>query len=237
MSSAFVCCRCDAQFGWVAYLYFFSAYIILHYTFGVGLGGGVSCANNVLALAYLLCFYTTSSYVKISLSWCYVTRTSLDLMLRYVASLVLLIQLPAPSRYHLVDATRTYLDFMLRYVAFSCASYTTSSYVKISLRTWKVGNERSHDWKAHGPKSIILETQFFSRPGINCHVSTQWNCEIQSLKPCNLHMKWNMEHVHKGKKSTKCCKGLRNDSWDASQNSQKQWDRCSGRDLVFTAHV
>ena len=33
-----------------------------------GLGGGVGWANNVLALAYLLYFYTTSSYVKISLS-------------------------------------------------------------------------------------------------------------------------------------------------------------------------
>ena len=54
-------------------------------------------------------------------------------------SLVLLIQFPATGtlRYHLVDATskKTSWDLMLRYVAFSCTSYTISSYwyFKISL--------------------------------------------------------------------------------------------------------
>ena len=94
----------------------------------------------------------------------------------------------------------------------------------------KLANKRNHAWKAHGPKPMIVETQFIFRLGMNIYLSTQWNCEVQSLKPCNLHMKWNM--CTKGK-NTKCCKGLRNDSWDAWQNSQKQRDRYSGRDLVF----
>ena len=98
MYSFFVCCRCNAQFGWVAYLYFFSAYII--HLGWVWVGGWVGLITSLLLRTYFI-FYTISSYVKIFLSWCYVTRTS--------------------------------LDFMLRYVAFSCASCTTSSYVKISL--------------------------------------------------------------------------------------------------------
>ena len=195
----------------------------LQYTFGVGLGGGVGWANNVLALAYLLYFYTTSSYVKISLSWCYVTRTSLDLMLRYVA-----VEISLSWCY----VTRTSLDFMLRYVAFSCASYTTSSYVKISLPTCKVGKETQPWLKSTWSKvNNLRNIVFLVQESIFFHVSTQWNCEIQSLKPCSLHMKWNM--CTKGK-STKCCKGLRNVSWDALQNSQKQRDRHSVRDLKKT---
>ena len=89
----------------------------------------------------------------------------------------------------------------------------------------KLAKKRSYDWKTHGPKSIILDTQFF-RAGITCHFSTKWNCEIQSLKLCNLHFK-------RKEKDTKCCKGLRNDSWDARQSNQKQRDRYSGRDLVL----
>ena len=38
-----------------------------------GVGWGVDWGNNVLALAYLLNF----------ISWCYITRTSLDFVLRY----------------------------------------------------------------------------------------------------------------------------------------------------------
>ena len=81
---------------------------------------------------------------------------------------------------------------MLRYVAFSCASCTTSSYVKISLPTWKVGKETQPWLKSTWSKVNNLWNTVVFRPGINFPVSTHWNCEIQSLKPFNLHMKWNM---------------------------------------------
>ena len=78
---------------------------------------------------------TPSSYVKISLSSCYVTRISLYFMLRYVAFSCTSYTTSSYVKISLnwCYVTRTYLYFMLQNVAFSCASYTTSSYVKISL--------------------------------------------------------------------------------------------------------
>ena len=61
---------------------------------GVGWRGWVGVIMSLLLCACCVIRYdgfsctssTTSSYVKISLSWCYVTRTSLDFMLRYAQS-------------------------------------------------------------------------------------------------------------------------------------------------------
>ena len=160
-------------------------------------------------VAFSCTSYTISSYwyFKISLSWCYVTRTS--------------------------------LDFMLRYVAFSCASCTTSSYVKISLPTWKVGKE-TQPWlkstwsKVNNLRNTVFFVQesifMFPRSGIarfNSEPETSWNPVI-----CI----WNGTCAQR-EKSTKCCKSLRSDSWDAWQDSQEQRDRYSGRDLVFDGVV
>ena len=124
---------------------------------------------------------------------------------------------------------------MLCYVAFSCASYTTTSYVKISLPTWKVGKETQPWLKSTWSKVNNLGNTVFFRPGINFHVSTQWNWEIQSLKPCNLYI-WNGTCAQRGK-NTNCCKCLRNDSGDTWQNSQRHRDRYSRRDLVFATKL
>ena len=67
----------------------------------------------------------------------------------------------------------------------------------------KLANKRNDACKSHGPKPMILETRFSFRPGINIHLSMQWNCNIQSLKPCNLHMTWNM--CTKGNKHKVLC--------------------------------
>ena len=86
-------------------------------------------------VAFSCAAYTTSSYVEISLNWCYVTRTSLYFMLRCVAFSCASYTTSSYVEISLnwCYVTRTSVYFMLRYVAFSCASYTTSSYVKISL--------------------------------------------------------------------------------------------------------
>ena len=51
IDSAFVCCRCDAQFGWVAYLHFFSAYII---HLGWVWVGGVGLITSLLLRTYFI---------------------------------------------------------------------------------------------------------------------------------------------------------------------------------------
>ena len=55
MYSFFVCCRCNAQFGWVAYLYFFSAYII--HLGWVWVGGWVGLITSLLLRTYTLFLY------------------------------------------------------------------------------------------------------------------------------------------------------------------------------------
>ena len=120
---------------------------------------------------------------------------------------------------------------MLCYVAFSCASYTTTSYVKISLPTWKVGKETQPWLKSTWSKvnnlgnTVFFPVQesifMFPRSGIARFRA--WNPVI-----CI----WNGTCAQRGK-NTKCCKGLRNDSWDAWQNSQKHRDGYSRRDLDF----
>ena len=131
-------------------------FLCLRHTLGVGLGGGV-WANNVLVLAYLVdatsqehlensCYaillslvitsYTTSSFVNLSLRWCYVTRTSLDCMLRYVAFSCISYTTSSYIKLSLrwCCVTTTSWEFMLCYAAFSCTSSPTSSFVKLSLR-------------------------------------------------------------------------------------------------------
>ena len=66
-------------------------FLFLRHTLGVGLGGRVGWANNVLALAYLV-DGTSQKFLENS---CYTM----------LLSLVLLIQLSATLRYHFVDAT------------------------------------------------------------------------------------------------------------------------------------
>ena len=142
---------------------------------------------------------TTSNYVEISLSWCYVTRTFLDLMLRYAVFSCVSFTTSSYVKISLCwcYVTRTSLDFMLCYVAFFCVSFRTSSYVRVSLPTWKIGKETQPWLKNTWSKVNNFRNTFLFRPGNNFHVSTQWNCGIQSLKPV---IPYEMEHVHKGKK-------------------------------------
>ena len=132
-------------------------------------------------------------------------------------SLVLVIQLAATFRYHLVDATSQdcFLYFMLHYTAFSCDCYTTSSDVKISLSNLE---------------SMILLTLHFSSRN---QYSSFHAVELRDSEPETLSFTYEMEHVHKGKKAQSALTCLQNDSWDAWQNSQNQRDRYRGRDLVF----
>ena len=147
----------------------------------------------------------------------------------------------SPVRWHVLRCT-SHLYFNICYVTiFSFVNTCSPSFGETykegnaTFPTWIVGKETQRCLKSTWSKvNDLRNTVCFCRPGINIHLSTQWNCEIHSLKPCNLHMKWNM--CTKGKKH-KVLKGLRNDSWDAWQNSQKQRDRYSGRDLVFVLSV
>ena len=113
-------------------------YIVFAYIIHLGWVwvGWVGWANNVLALAYSLYFCTTSSYVRISVSWCCVTRFFLDFMLRYVAYSCTSYTTSSYAKTSLswCYVTKISLDLMLRYDVFPCVS---------SLPTWKVGKKNA----------------------------------------------------------------------------------------------
>ena len=97
--------------------------------------------------------------------------------------------------------------------------------------TWKVGKETQQCLKSTWSKVndlritvfLFVQESRFIFPCVGITRFRAWNLVIYM---------WIGTCAQRAK-STKCCKGLRKDSWDAWQNSQKQRDRYSGRDLVL----